>query len=65
MKTINVTFTDEEHTRLVNHKAFLMMNWNDYIINCTEFVRGNEKFMSKHAKDPSDVHLMDNKTEES
>ncbi len=60
MKTINVTFTDEEHERLVAHKAFLMMNWNDYIINCTEFAR-NEEFNKIHAKDPKDVHLVGSK----
>ena len=63
MKTINVTFTDEQFARLVSHKAFLMMNWNDYIINCTEFVRGNEKFMEKHAKDPSDLKVGESKEE--
>ena len=49
MKTINVQFTEEEHKRLDSHKDFLMMNWHDYIINCTEFSR-NEEFNKKHAR---------------
>ena len=61
MKNINVEFTDEEHARLASHKAFLMMDWHDYIINCTEFVRGNEVFMAKHAKNPEDAPLIGNK----
>jgi len=50
MKNINVAFTDEEFARLASHKAFLMMDWHDFIINCTEFVRNNEKFIEKHAR---------------
>ena len=63
MKRINVSFTDEEHARLASHKAFLMMDWHSYIINCTEFVRNNEKFMAKHAKDPSDLKVGESKEE--
>jgi len=54
MKNINVEFTDEEHARLASHKAFLMMDWHDFIINCAEFVRGNEKFQEKHARKVGD-----------
>ena len=54
MKTINVTFTDEEHARLVNHKEFLGANWNDYILECTEFARKEtEKFHEFHHKEKS------------
>ena len=31
MKTINVTFTDEEHERLVEAKGGL--SWHDFILN--------------------------------
>jgi len=39
MKTINVTFTDEEHERLESHKGFLMMSWHDYIVACGDHAR--------------------------
>ena len=39
MKTINVTFTDEEHKRLESHKNFLMLGWHDYIIACGDYAR--------------------------
>ena len=43
MKTINVTFTDDEHEKLVEAKEAEDMNWHDFIlINC-KIMRGVKK----------------------
>ena len=34
MKTINVTFTDEEYKSLVEQKDKLNLNWHDFIYVC-------------------------------
>ena len=53
MKNVNVAFTDEEFARLASHKAFLMMDWHDYIIACGEHARTPE-FAAKHAIEQED-----------
>ncbi len=37
MRTINVTFRDEEHLELMEIKDYLRMNWPDFILLLTRF----------------------------
>ena len=60
MKNINVGFTDEEFARLASHKAFLMMDWHEYIIACSEYAR-NLEFEEKHAINTDDLKIKEAK----
>lgn len=43
MKTINVTFTDEEYEKLVRLKNWMDLNWHDFILRVLKVDEEKEK----------------------
>jgi hypothetical protein len=55
MKTLNESFTDEEHTEMVASKSLMASkSWHDYILDISRAIPSLKAYLSGHEQDIAD-----------